>query len=84
MTDRLKNHLPQELRPLNGHTIGPEEAAVGHETVTMIFDKPVRLTLEHGPAIAFPAGVHQVPLHLADHWYLKVNGARVMPADNSK
>lgn len=85
MSDRLHNYLPQELQPLNGHTISPEEASAGHETVTMNFEKPVRLTLEHhGPAIAFPAGVHQVPKHLADHWYLKVNGARVMPADNSK
>ncbi len=80
MTDRLSNHLPQELRPLNGHTISPEQAAVGHETVAMKFDKPVQLTLV-GSSIAFPAGVHQVPKHLVDHWYLKAHG--VKPIENA-
>jgi|GEM_PF-4094104 len=62
--------------PMSTPKLTPEEAAKGHSTTTMIFDKPVLLTLSHDQKIAYPAGTHEVPDHLADHWYLEANNVR--------
>lgn len=45
-------------------------------TVTMIFKKPVRLTLDDNSQVHFPAGASEVPESLADHWYLRAHGVR--------
>lgn len=62
--------------PMQAVPLDPEEAAAGHSTVTMVFDKPVLLTVAHGHQIKFPAGTHEVPKHLSEHWYLKAHGVR--------
>lgn len=60
-----------------GITYTPEEFVRGRETVTMVFAKPVRFTIENQECVLFPVGVHPVPRELADHWYLKAHGAKV-------
>jgi hypothetical protein len=40
----------------------------------MEFPTRVFLSVESGPIIAFPEGIHPVARELADHWYLKANG----------
>jgi hypothetical protein len=62
--------------PMHVAAMSPEEAAKGLSTTTMIFDKPVTLTVSHEQKIAYPSGVHEVPNHLADHWYLEANNVR--------
>ena len=46
------------IDPPTSNTLTPEQAAKGTSTTTMIFDKPVLLTVRHGIRIKFPAGVH--------------------------
>jgi hypothetical protein len=54
----------------------PEDAKKsGEGTVTMSFPRPVRLTTRNG-VVDFPAGVIEVPQHLADEPYLKLSGAK--------
>jgi hypothetical protein len=58
------------------------EVAADHKTVTMIFPRPVELTLTHGETILYPAGTHEVPEALvASHWYLKASGATVQASE---
>jgi hypothetical protein len=52
----------------------PEAFAKGPSTVTMIFEKPVLLTIQHGLKVAYPKGVHEVPQKHSDHWYLRAHG----------
>jgi hypothetical protein len=52
----------------------PEAFAKGHDTVTMVFEKPVLLTIKHGMKVAYPKGVHEVPREHSDHWYLRAHG----------
>lgn len=62
----------------SGPTNKPMPAAdlpKGGKTVKMIFPKPVRLQAASHQHIMFPAGVNDVPVEYADHWYLKANGA---------
>lgn len=54
----------------------PEQFAKGRRTATMIFDKPVTLTIQHGEKVHYPAGVHEVPVEHKDHWYLKAHNVR--------
>jgi hypothetical protein len=65
------------------HGALPPEAAFneGDAIVIMVFPKPVLLSVA-GPdrvnpikKIYYPAGVHNVPEPLADHWWLKAHGA---------
>jgi hypothetical protein len=51
------------------------EILPGEPTVTMVFPKPVLLTLPGYRRVQFKAGVNQVPQSLADHEYLKLSGA---------
>lgn len=82
----LQQQSPNIIVPSHASPLTPEEAANGYSTVTMVFDRPVHLTIETNRSIYFPQGVHEVPEHLADHWYLEANGARphvkriIMPA----
>jgi hypothetical protein len=48
---------------------------VGTEgTVTMFFPRKVLLTLDDHRRVEFNPGIQEVPLNLADHQYLKLNG----------
>lgn len=67
---------PRIIAPLAGIAATPEEAAKGHRTVTMVFDHPVLLTVDWHHKIQYPKGVHEVPEHLADHYYLVNNNVR--------
>ena len=61
----------------------PPEAAFneGEAIVIMVFPKPVLLSMETSDRvnpikrIYYPAGVHNVPEPMADHWWLKAHGA---------
>lgn len=64
-----------------------EAADAGEATVTMLIPPqahggPVRLRLADHSEVLVPAGVQEVPAHLADHWYLAAAGAtkHVKPA----
>jgi hypothetical protein len=70
----------------HGKSIGhltPAEAAEGCETVKMELHGPVFLTVEHyNKTISFPCAkkdgvyqptIHNVPVELADHWWLAEN-----------
>jgi hypothetical protein len=60
-----------------GAFLTPEQA-VGRfsgETAEMIFPQDVNLTTQAREIIHYPAGRHAVPEELADHPYLKANGA---------
>jgi len=57
------------LPPLSAKT-SPDEA-----TVRMRFPHPVLLTDDNHVRILFPEGLVDVPVHLADHWYLGAHGA---------
>jgi hypothetical protein len=63
--------------PTNIVPMTPEEAAKGFDTVTMIFDVPVKLTLQTNEIVFFTKGIHEVPRHYSDHWYLKAHGVRI-------
>ena len=69
------SNQPIGVRPDAGHKT-PAAAAQGQKTVAMEFPKPVTLTLGYGDSVFYPAGVHPVPVDLADHWFLKAHGAR--------
>lgn len=68
---------PNIIVPINQPPATPEEAAKGEDTVTMVFDVPVRLTVDTNQQIHYPKGVHEVPRHLSNHWYLKAHGVRL-------
>jgi hypothetical protein len=49
------------------------EAFPKSKTVTMVFPKPVTLTLSDQTQVRFKEGPQEVPVELKDHWYLKAN-----------
>jgi hypothetical protein len=67
---------PLIVAPLHAAPRTPAEAAEGHTTVTMEFPKAVHLTVSTNHSVFYPAGIHEVPDHLADHWYLKAHQVR--------
>jgi len=67
---------PQIVVPIHAAPKTPDQAAKGHKTTTMVFDKGVHLTVDTNDSVFFPAGTHEVPNHLVGHWYLKAHGAR--------
>jgi hypothetical protein len=67
---------PTITAPINSPSKTPEEAAKGHSTTTMIFDNDVHLTVGTNNTIFYPKGVHEVPDHLAGHWYLAAHNVR--------
>ena len=67
---------PLIVAPLHAAPRTPAEAAEGHATVTMEFPKAVHLTVSTNHSVFYPAGIHEVPDHLADHWYLKAHQVR--------
>jgi hypothetical protein len=70
--------LTQIKAPVQLHAMTPEEAAVGYETVTMVFEKPVILIVGNWDGkVAYPIGTHEVPRAWKDHWYLKAHGAYI-------
>jgi hypothetical protein len=70
--------LTQMKVPVNHPVMTPQEAAQGHDTVTMIFEKPVTLIIGNWDGrVAYPVGTHEVPRVWKDHWYLKAHGARL-------
>lgn len=68
---------PKIIVPINATPATPEEAAKGEDTVTMVFDNDVLLTVDTNQRIHYPKGVHEVPRHLSNHWYLKAHGVRL-------
>lgn len=66
---------PRIIAPVNAPALSPEEFAKGHNTVTMVFEKPVLFTPSHGVRVSFTKGVHEVPKEYKDHWYLVAHGA---------
>lgn len=78
----MKPHELPGIKPQVTKEWTPDEvAATAEKTVTMQFPEPVTLTISHGYAVMYPAGVHEVPELLSTHWYLKARGAR--PADGA-
>ena len=67
---------PVIVAPIHAAPMTPAEAAKGHNTITMEFPKAVHLTVSTNPSVFYPAGIHEVPDHLADHWYLKAHQVR--------
>lgn len=56
--------------------LNPAQATKADEdTVMMVFKKEVVITGDDHKRVRFPIGRVAVPAHLADHWYLKANGA---------
>jgi hypothetical protein len=66
--------------PHNSPVMTPEEAAKGRETVLMIFDNPVLLTMNTNQKVHYPKGIHEVPVAYVNHWYLEAHGVRPVPA----
>lgn len=66
-----------EARRTRSEPVDPADVYDGEEeTVTMILPRACRvLTSDRKKLIKFPAGTQEVPLSLADHPYLKANGA---------
>lgn len=67
----------RRLLPVHG-TVSPSAVLKKDEgTVVMTFPKRVILLVDNtNIRVLFEAGIHNVPAHLADHWYLKANGAQ--------
>lgn len=61
-----------------GEQINPEAAKPKKlgKTVTMIFPHQIHLRETHHTRHTFKAGVNEVPEHLVDHPYLKVQGVK--------
>lgn len=61
-----------------GEQINPEAAKPkkAGKTVTMIFPHQIHLRESHHTRHTFKAGVNEVPEHLVDHPYLKVQGVK--------
>lgn len=73
----ITDKAPVVIAPLNSLPQTPQEAAKGHQTVTVEFEKQVLFTVSHGHKVLYTKGVHEVPREWAGHWYLRANGARV-------
>lgn len=72
-----------ERGPLN-EKLTPDTLLAG-DTVTMNFPQTVKLQLDDGAGtVTFFAGVQQVPKALANHWWLRDNGARPYNAKVAK
>jgi hypothetical protein len=67
---------PIIIAPIHAAPKTPAEAAQGHSTVTMEFPNEVHLSVSANHSIFYPKGIHEVPDHLADHWYLKAHQVR--------
>lgn len=65
---------PKIVAPVGKPHMTPEEAAVGHDTVTMVFEKPVLLTIDWDKQVNYPKGPHEVPVEWSDHFYLRAHG----------
>jgi hypothetical protein len=67
-----------QRRNLPVHGASQPSAALrpGEGTIVMVFPKRVVLLVDKtNMKVLFEPGIHNVPEHLADHWYLKANGA---------
>lgn len=42
----------------------------------MLFPRPMKLAVTHDNVVSFREGPQEVPVELADHWYLKNNGVK--------
>jgi hypothetical protein len=67
---------PIIVAPIHAAPMTPAEAAKGHSTTTMEFPKEVHLTVSPNSSIFYPKGIHEVPDHLAGHWYLEAHQVR--------
>lgn len=72
----VEEKAPLIIAPMRMTPQTPEQAAEGHSTTTMEFPNAVHLTVTTNQTIFYPKGIHEVPDHLADHWYLKAHQAR--------
>jgi hypothetical protein len=72
----VQEQMPVIIAPFHTTPKTPEQAAEGYSTVTMEFPNPVHLTIATNDTVFYPKGVHEVPEHLADHWYLEAHDAR--------
>lgn len=52
-------------------------------TYPCVFPADVRLTITSGVVVGFRRGVHPVPEHLIDHWYLKASKVELYKATQS-
>jgi hypothetical protein len=67
---------PIIVAPIHAAPMTPAEAAKGHSTTTMEFPKEVHLTIASNSSVFYPKGIHEVPDHLASHWYLEAHQVR--------
>lgn len=67
---------PTIIAPVGSAPLTPEQGAEGHDTVTMVFESPVLLTIKWGMQVAYPKGPHEVPVEWSDHDYLRAHGVR--------
>ena len=70
------NVTPPQSPVEAGDCLQPEQIIDAQETVSMEFPQPCKLTLDSGHTVLYPAGVHEVPVQLADHFYLKAHGVK--------
>jgi hypothetical protein len=72
---------PQD-RPLHSSEVLLKDPKTGETepTVTMVFPRRVMLQTQEGHRVGFDAGIQEVPQHLADHNWLRLNG--VTPYDS--
>jgi hypothetical protein len=68
---------PTSITPVVGKPPLAVEMFPDDETVTMVFPQPVNVMLPNYKQVRFEAGPQEVPVRLADNWYLKAN--RVVP-----
>jgi hypothetical protein len=57
-------------------TIAQYREKAGEQTVTMDIPKRVCVTLQNCQRVIFEPGIHEVPVSLADHFYLAGSGAK--------
>ena len=48
---------------------------------TIHVEKPFTLTRDTGERVSFPVGIHEVPDHVADHWYVRAHSKRTTGRD---
>jgi hypothetical protein len=65
----------QRALPVHG-TLPPQEAfCPGDSAVIMVFTRRVVLSIDGtNKKILYEPGVHNVPVRLSDHWYLRAHG----------
>lgn len=55
-----------------------EMAKPGEEIITAMVPKPFQLRVEENRAVNIAAGVQQMPVSIAEHWYSIANGVQII------